>query len=133
MLWEQTRNFSIPANIQALATDSTLRKGFNLTLLLEQSGLTKALAANYILVANNSGAATTSYPPAGYTATSTLAGASSSITGSATTEGGVGATGASASGTAAATTSAVSMAGGSVLQSGSLVGLMAAVFGMLLL
>jgi len=137
LLWEQPRGFQIPANIQAAATNTSLRIGFNLTQLLQDSGLVTALAANYILVANNSGPASTSYPPALYTASSTLAASSADVTGSATTEGGASATGSTVTGStttgSAATASSTSAAGGSVLQSGSGVGLLAAAFVMLLL
>jgi phosphatidylethanolamine-binding protein len=80
LLFDQPRAFSIPASLGNLSAN---RLGFNLTAFIAQAGLTAPFAANYILVANNSGPATTSYPPASYSISTTASVVSS--TGSATT------------------------------------------------
>ena len=131
LLYEQPRNFSIPSNVNASA-----RRGFNLQSFLSASGLQTGLAANYILVANVSGPATTSFPPPLYTASSTLASslAAATTTGALSGAGSPAATTTSASGSGApATESAGSTADGSALRAGSGVALLAALFGMLLM
>jgi hypothetical protein len=80
LLYEQPRTF--PSSLGNLTNN---RIGFNLTNFAAQNSLTTPFAANYILVANNSGPATTSYPPASYSVSSTIS--VSSPTGSATTTG----------------------------------------------
>jgi hypothetical protein len=78
LLYEQPRTF--PSSLGNLINN---RIGFNLTNFTAQYGLTTPFAANYILVANNSAPATTLYPPASFSVSSTIS--VSSPTGSATT------------------------------------------------
>jgi hypothetical protein len=94
LLYEQPTTW--PSTLGNLSSN---RIGFNLTSFAAQYGLTTPIAANYILVANNSSPATASYPPSSYTLSSTASG--SSATGSAT---------ATQSGTTSGTTPAIGSA-----------------------
>ena len=134
LLYAQSDNFSIPSNVNA---DS--RRGFDLEGFLSATGLRNGLAANYMLVANVSGPATTSFPPPLYTASSTLAPselgvtATSSSGSAAASETGAGATTSAGPSGAAATESAGSTAEGNILKAGSGVALLAAIFGVLMM
>jgi phosphatidylethanolamine-binding protein len=100
LLYEQPTTF--PSSLGNLTSN---RIGFNLTNFTTQNGLTTPLAANYILVANNSGPATTSYPPASFSVSSTIS--ISSPTDSATTTG----AGSAATSSGSATSSGVGVSG----------------------
>merc|ERR1711981_1200914 len=143
LLYAQPDNFSIPSNVNA-----ENRVGFNLTSFLSASGLQNGLAANYMLVANVSGPATTSFPPPIFTASSTLAPSALGVTSTASSGGsfatevsassagagtGAGATTSAGASGSAATEPASSTGEGSVLRAGSGVALLAAVFGVLLM
>jgi hypothetical protein len=135
LLYEQPRNFSIPSSVNASS-----RRGFDLEAFLSNSGLAQgaALAANYMLVANVSGPATTQFPPPLYTASSTLASSEANITPTSTPSSSSGSAGASAtasaSGSGAAATETASSTGeGATFRAGSGVALLAAIFGMFLM
>jgi hypothetical protein len=80
LLYAQPRTF--PSSLANLTNN---RIGFSLANFTAQYGLTTPFAANYILVANNSGPAVSSYPPASFSVTGTVS--MSSPTGSSTTTG----------------------------------------------
>ncbi|KIW06970.1 uncharacterized protein PV09_02629 [Verruconis gallopava] len=132
LLYEQTRDFSIPSTVNASS-----RRGFDLKGFLNDTGLVTSLAANYMLVANVSGPASTSFPPALYTASSTLA--SSEAAATATSSGSSGSSGSSASTTSssasgtAATTNLSNTGEAQALRAGSGVALLAAIFGVILI
>lgn len=61
IVFPQPANFSIPAKYADLANN---RVGFNTSQFLADTGLSNAIAANYIRVQNLTGTATQTYPPA---------------------------------------------------------------------
>jgi phosphatidylethanolamine-binding protein len=129
LLYEQPRNFSIPSSVNASA-----RVGFDLQNFLQVTGLSTGLAANYMLVANISGPAATSFPPAAFTASSTLASSEANITPTGSAAGGGSVSGSATATSGSGTAATASPTGeGSVLKAGSGVALLAAVFGVLLM